>query len=65
MINPMRRSALAAMMALAMLPGDMLPRMKEKPVKKCLKCGNPHTHNNAFCSPECCKTYKEMKRGKI
>lgn len=32
-----------------------------KPVKKCLHCNHTHKHNNSFCSPKCCKAYKEGK----
>ena len=36
----------------------------QKPVKKCLRCGTKHTHNNCFCSVECCKLYREEKKKK-
>lgn len=35
-------------------------RRKHKPWKDCLHCGKPHQHNNAFCSPECCKDYRAL-----
>ncbi len=38
-----------------------LPKSTCKPVKKCLHCNHTHKHNNSFCSPECCKAYKEGK----
>lgn len=34
----------------------------EKLYKPCLVCGEPHQHNNSFCSAECCKSYR--KEGK-
>jgi hypothetical protein len=34
----------------------------EKPYKPCLVCGEPHQHNNSFCSADCCKSYR--KEGK-
>ena len=26
--------------------------------KPCLNCRNEHRHNNSFCSPECCKSFR-------
>jgi len=31
----------------------------EEKEKVCLRCKQLHIHNNSFCSPECCKKYKE------
>ena len=50
-------------MLLAMADGWALSRIPNKKltakkVKKCLNCNKEHTHNNSFCSAECCKDYK-------
>lgn len=37
------------------------PQPKQK-MKKCLWCGNEHSHNNSFCCTECCRLYKEKKK---
>lgn len=34
-------------------------RKHEKKGKPCLNCGNFHTHNNSFCSAECCKEHRK------
>lgn len=31
-------------------------KVKARP---CLNCGKPNMHNNAWCSPECCKEYRK------
>lgn len=36
-----------------------------KPVKYCLCCTTAHTHNNSFCSADCCKAYKIQKRNEL
>jgi hypothetical protein len=36
-----------------------LSKLPKRRIKKCLVCGKEHTHNNSFCSPECCKADKE------
>lgn len=36
---------------------------KSKPTKPCAECGEMHSHNNRWCSPECCRVYRE-KEGK-
>lgn len=53
------RAPLALAMAIGM-GGSLrvLPPAKERKVKKCLACSKEHTHNNSFCSAECCKKYK-------
>ena len=42
---------------------ELVPHKKEakKKLKTCLNpgCDNQHTHNNSFCSPECCRMYKD------
>ena len=60
----MLRHMLPVFMAGAMM-GDFnaLPK-KEKEVKKCLVCGSIHSHNNAFCSAECCGKYKMTTKTK-
>jgi len=30
--------------------------------KKCLMCGKKHNHHNSFCSPECCKQFRQKKK---
>lgn len=67
MINPMNNSmkrALLMGMLAATMAGDLPKAETEKPRKKCLVCGDWHSHNNSFCSPECCKKYK-TKREKV
>ncbi len=27
-------------------------------IRPCINCGGNHTHNNAFCSPHCCKIWR-------
>ncbi len=34
----------------------------KKPLKKYLQCGKKYTHNNCWCSAECCKIYKELNQ---
>jgi predicted nucleic acid-binding Zn ribbon protein len=34
----------------------------ERPIKKCLLCGAEHQHNNAFCSAEHCREYKQQHK---
>ena len=36
---------------------------KPKESKKCLECDKQHFHNNDWCSPECCKTWRLKKNG--
>lgn len=44
--------------------GKLKPDAKPpKPLKNCILCQKPHRHSNAFCSAECCKLYKEAKKG--
>lgn len=40
--------------------------LKNKKKKICLNysCDNEHYHSNSFCSPECCREYKEVKKQK-
>ncbi len=71
MRNPMR-GKLAGYMALAMgmacmaegaFDGNYIRRVPyQKPVKKCLQCGKEHTHNNSWCSPKCCKQYRQQQK---
>ncbi len=52
---------LGLMMSLASGWGNPVGSRKKyqkKKVKQCLNCGNEHTHNNRFCSAECCKEFK-------
>jgi len=40
------------------------PRVSSRPENKykpCLNCGDLHKHNNSFCSPKCCKDWRERK----
>lgn len=39
--------------------GTSREQRREKPKKSCLVCGKKHQHNNSFCSPDCCKSYKK------
>lgn len=33
-----------------------------RPVKKCLQCGKEHSHNNCWCSSECCHKYRQQQK---
>ena len=35
---------------------------KSKPTKPCAECGEMHSHNNRWCSPECCKIYRQKEK---
>jgi hypothetical protein len=65
--SPLRKENVAAMMlmASAMMGGGM-PGMgkcaREKPERPCLQCGTRHSHNNSFCSADCCRAWKEKKK---
>ena len=39
-----------------------IPHVKPSEAKHCLVCSKLHNHNNSFCSVECCKKYKELKK---
>lgn len=39
-----------------------LSLIRSKPLKKCLRCGKEHSHNNCFCSSECAKLWKKEKQ---
>lgn len=44
--------------------GVDLPKQRSLPKKLCLQCNKPHQHNNAFCSPQHCKDYREARKAK-
>ena len=51
---------LGALAAAMVATGIVMPARKERKfprLKQCLSCGKGHTHNNSFCSAECCKEY--------
>lgn len=29
--------------------------------RPCINCGKEHDHNNAFCSGDCCRAYRERE----
>lgn len=33
-----------------------------KPTKPCAECGEMHSHNNRWCSTECCKLYRQKEK---
>lgn len=37
------------------------PKHQSEP-RPCLNCGEPKHHNNAYCSPECCKAHRAKRR---
>ena len=46
------------------ISGTMFGRSGYREPKKsrpCVNCKTPHTHNNSFCSAECCKEYRAKK----
>ena len=51
---------LAIMMGAGLIPTDALESFTNKykrETKECLTCEKEHTHNNSFCSVECCKAF--------
>jgi hypothetical protein len=50
----------ATLLSLLSVYGDLnnivLPEAKKE--RPCLQCNKLHSHNNSFCSAECCKIYK-------
>jgi len=50
---------IAAFAAQSLLVNDSPIKTKERRKKQCLQCGAAHTHNNSFCSRECCKGYRK------
>lgn len=62
--KPMRGVATALMLS-AMAGGmpNTISAREIRPYKECLNCGELHQHNNSFCSPDCCKGWKNKKRG--
>ncbi len=38
---------------------DQGDRKRPHKLKKCLQCGQEHRHNNAFCSAEHCKQWRD------
>ena len=34
----------------------------EKEERNCIECKKPKTHNNSFCSAECCKIYNKRDK---
>jgi len=62
-VSVINYSAIAKTMA-GLNMGSVLKNKKPlKPLKKCLQCSNEHRHNNSWCSPECCKAWRESRRG--
>ena len=70
MHNPRKKNPIAKMLPLLLMYGmgsDMYgngPRKRQPEIvfKKCLHCGNDHSHNNSWCSPECCKAWRDEKK---
>lgn len=61
MFNRSLGQALFMAQLAAGIGGDIFPEPKERKVKKCLNCGEDHTHNNVCCSAECFKEWKSKK----
>lgn len=60
-----RASVIGLLMALAWGVVDPQPRQRKvlgKPRKQCLECGATHSHNNSWCSAECCKAYRSKQK---
>jgi len=49
---------------LALFGASYIPRRSTATaeVRPCVQCGKMKSHNNAYCSPECCKAHR--KKGK-
>jgi len=69
MENMMRQikqsTAIVNMLAASMTQRDTFNstgKKRAKKVKTCLVCPTEHTHNNAFCSAECCEEYKTSSK---
>lgn len=75
-MDPATRSKRAGLMAGLAAAGAMSPGMGDiiggtmfgkpyyrepKKPRPCLNCKTPHTHNNSFCSAECCKEHRAKK----
>jgi hypothetical protein len=43
---------------------ERLEKKAFRPTKKCLnpECDKEHTHNNSWCSAECCRTWRANER---
>jgi hypothetical protein len=67
-MSALRGANLMAIMAAAFGSADKIGTVATCPLSErqkqwdlprlCLHCARKHTHNNAFCSPKCCKEFK-------
>ncbi len=72
MKNPLKNKAipwLASALAFAFAFADINRDGNSNPINRsckaerpCLACGKPHTHNNSFCSADCCRTYQPKRK---
>lgn len=57
------RSRISMLSALvAALSTSKYTTCRDKPARPCLHCGKAHTHNNCYCSAECCREYRRRAR---
>lgn len=64
----MRQISKLEMVAMLMpIMAGFAPEIKIDPrpkSKSCLLCKSAHSHNNEFCSAECCRSYRSQKTNK-
>ena len=51
-------SKLAIVGAMGAMMSTESVKVRRVETKMCAECGNPHQHNNRWCSSECCKSYR-------
>ena len=63
-IKLMMASMAGVIMAADPLMGNYTPTKyaPKKRAKPCLQCDTEHDHNNAWCSVECCKEWKQQEK---
>ena len=57
---PYMMDPMAARSSIADLMHRKVKRLK--PTKPCAECGEMHSHNNRWCSIECCKLYRQKEK---
>lgn len=60
----MNQGTMATAVMIGMMGHSALYQTETKPLKDCLNptCSNKHDHNNAFCSSDCHKAFKALKK---
>jgi hypothetical protein len=57
------KALMQTMMGLYDIGYGPIHQTRRQEPRPCLRCGKMHDHNNSFCSAECCKAWKNEKRG--